>query len=664
MKVFFRTIILSLSLLVLLQIIPSTAPAAEPWREPGHWAAVGSVNKWLDIDNKLNHGRRGETIMTVASQKQKEYYERTLVFTGALPQVDLETFLDLPVSEQARRSEQAQRELMLVARWHQKLAAKATRVLRGPWSAGQTEVDEMAEVLEDLYNAVGVDPSNPYAWHLLGWLRAQVGDIEHSEEALQGAQLALALVPDDQLLDMRRRVALDRAWNLRNVGETGLALQQIRQAVELGGADFETNLLRGLLAALSGNMAEAEEFASRVENLGRFGREHGRHMNESMRELLAKQGPQMASSWILALTWLNLGYPEEAREAFPDWLLGKMRGTLPPFPHHFWRDAGYIYYALGQGHQARKSWERGLDFTPYHPFFVFRIYNAPMEGMAGMTTGLPFFLNFGLFPGSGSRFGYALTLARSLDSNSDAIAYGEMLTKVQDNLLVCLRCREFIPQVYLTLEHLYRKTGQLPQADSCREQAVRAFEFQGYTVDATKPGEMVQLKGRQPKALVKNVIKNPVSGTQVAWQGDRPVQETLDEIQDTYFAEQTPATRRILARFLIRNLQVDEGRELLLNGRGKDKGAGADVAAMADEDLVILLEADRQDGSDATARLLMDSLLANGAPQRTTSEIWALAGAIMLDLDDRAAGLTALRRAVELDPDNGGLQIQLLMLAE
>jgi len=640
------------------------ALAAEPWTEPVHWAAVGSVNTWLDIDIRLNNGRWEKADLTVSSEKQIDYYERTLTDTGALPRIDLATYRNLSEADRDQRRKQARKELALVIRWHQKQQSNANGLKVISWRGKQTNVDVLAAILESLNNATGIDPTNPYAWHLLGWLRAQVGDIERSNLALEMAIEALGLVPDEELPDLRRRLALDRAWNFRDLGRADLAETQIDQAEEYGGADFESDLLHGLLAAGQGNMAMAEHYARRVKNLGRFGREHGRDLHRQSRELLNRNGPAMVSSWILALTWLELGYPEEADSVFPDWGLIKRRPTpLAPFGNRFWRDAGTIYYLTGRENLARLAWFRGLCFTPYRPFFVYRAYAAPAGDVAGLTQDLRFQLNFGQFPGGGSRFAYALTLARTSASSPNAGAETALLAQAEEQLFICLRTGEFRPQAYLILEDLFRRVGQIPQADNCRLQAVQAFEHSGYVVAPGESGEALRLTGRKPRDLRQTILRDPVSGREVVWTDERSVPAVLAEIQDTYFADPNPKNRRALARFLIRNLHVAEGRDLLLNGIGTHPGAGTDVATLGSEDLVVLLEADRQDGIDTTARFLSDSLLSGDASQWTDSEVWALTGTTLMDMGDRTAGLAALRRALELDPENGGLQMQLRLLS-
>lgn len=634
------------------------ASTPDEWIEPAHWADVGTVGRWMDLDLRFNHGYVDHVSLTVAGDRQEAIYDRTLRYGATVPALEIDAFMTLSETERVNRADLARHELQLVVRLLNKLSGGD----RNSWQADQTDVDLMGAMLERLNNATGVDPTNPYVWHLLGWFRAQIGDLAQATHCYEMTAKALTLVPAGRLTDMRRRLALDQAWLQRDQGRFKSARGSVEAAEEYGGPDFESRLILGLLAAAAGNQSEAERYAKLVQDVGNYGLEHGRQLRPGARRRLLRRGGRMAASWIDGLLWLRLGYVEWAADAFPNWGIGKEILPRPWFANLFWRDAGYIYYQTDRPELALAAWRLGTDFTPYRPFFVKRQFSAPPRGMAGLSEILPFSLNFGLFFGGGSRFGYALSLARNLGTIPDPTERGRELAKVETELFICLRAGEFTPQTFLTLEHLYRQAGQLPQAADCHEQAVAAFRELGFTVTSGPPGTMVVLSDRVAKSPTQTVVHDRQTGAKVVWEDPQPVQKVLDEIQDAYFASPTAENRRELARFLIRNLRLAEGRELLLHGRGNDPGAGDDLSVLADEDLVILLEAERGAGIDSTARALVDSLQAATAARPHSSEVWAMAGAILLETGDQAGGIVALQRASELDPENGGLRMQLRML--
>lgn len=637
--------------------------AAEPWQEPSHWADVGSVNSWMDIDLRLNNGTAG-AVLTVSSHQQ-DYYDRTLVHMSNMPAIGLDAFLGLSELEQQERRDEAYKALSLVIRWHYRLVYKANCIDYRNWGGGQTGVTMMELVLTELQTSSGVDPTNPYVWHLLGWFRAVVGDLDRSEQCFLMAEQVLTHVPDDQMINMRRRLALDRAWNKRTLGQTELARVQVAKAAQYGGVDFETHLLNGLLAAADGNQNEAIIYAMRVEDIGDYGLKHGRRLPKPLHKKISDYTPRVAAAWILASFWLKKGYPEEAAEAFTLWRFQRNRNDMTiPFAHRFWQDAGTVYYCIGRQDRAMIAWRRGLHFTPFRPYFVYRAYSADKEDMPGLTYSMPFYLNYNSMFGGGSRFAFALTMARTLKLSDSMDEYMNILACAQKELLICMQTGEFQPQVCLALESIYRRTGQDPMADNCRQRAVEAFEHLGYTVEETEPPQMLVLKERIPKRLSRTVVKSPANGTKVPWPEDRPVQEVLDEKQMAYFANPTPENRRELARFLIRNLKVNEGRNLLLRGHGSLPGTGEDFTALGDEDLIVLLEADRFDNVATTSRRLVELLLSGNATQWQNGEVWALAGLILLDEDERAGGLVAMEHALELDPDNGGLRMHMKLFGK
>jgi hypothetical protein len=133
------------------------------------------------------------------------------------------------------------------------------------------------------------------------------------------------------------------------------------------------------------------------------------------------------------------------------------------------------------------------------------------------------------------------------------------------------------------------------------------------------------------------------------WAAVRDADAERAALRDAYAADAGDENRRALARFLIRGGETAEGRELVA---GRDTGP----------DLVLALEADRVDGETALARQLAGRLLETGHDPYNDAELWTLAGFMCLGDNDDAAGRRALERALELDPGNHGLKIQLQLM--
>jgi hypothetical protein len=129
------------------------------------------------------------------------------------------------------------------------------------------------------------------------------------------------------------------------------------------------------------------------------------------------------------------------------------------------------------------------------------------------------------------------------------------------------------------------------------------------------------------------------------------------------FADNPSAVnRQNLARFLIRNDQAAEGRDLAMGDLKGQELTGDNITQLSGEDLALVLEADRAEGEDELALALVGALKGGATDPWNHSGLWILAGFICLDGGDIAEARTALERAQELDPGNQGLKIQLALM--
>jgi len=89
---------------------------------------------------------------------------------------------------------------------------------------------------------------------------------------------------------------------------------------------------------------------------------------------------------------------------------------------------------------------------------------------------------------------------------------------------------------------------------------------------------------------------------------------------------------------------------------------GDNITQLAGDDLALVLEADRTEGEDELALALVKAFEGGATDPWNHAGLWILAGFICLDGGDMADGKVALERALELDPGNQGLKIQLALM--
>ncbi len=100
---------------------------------------------------------------------------------------------------------------------------------------------------------------------------------------------------------------------------------------------------------------------------------------------------------------------------------------------------------------------------------------------------------------------------------------------------------------------------------------------------------------------------------------------------------------------------------MILNGNA-DAPKAAAAGMITNEDLCLVLEADRALGDLATAQYYIGELSRGNGDLPTDTQVWALVGFISIDHGDLAGGRLALEKASELDPENYALRQQLARL--
>jgi hypothetical protein len=146
-----------------------------------------------------------------------------------------------------------------------------------------------------------------------------------------------------------------------------------------------------------------------------------------------------------------------------------------------------------------------------------------------------------------------------------------------------------------------------------------------------------------------------------AFRGPARVMQGQGDLESAWLKDPSDNNRRALGIFLIRNGDPERGRGLILKGEA-DAPEAAAAGVITNEDLCLVLEADRVLGDLGTAQFYIGELSKGNGNLPGDTQVWALVGFISIDHGDLAGGRLALEKASELDPDNYALKQQLARL--
>jgi tetratricopeptide (TPR) repeat protein len=613
---------------------------------PQHWFAVGTVQEWMDLDGVFYRSpdRRSWSTENKEIPDQPSYYRQTFRYDAPLPGVDLATWLKLSPQDRSNRIDLASKELKIVTRFLNQMRGWA-RDFQANASSGwgrRNTVDVLPQCMESLNTAVQLDPANPLTWHLLGYFATCVGDVKRARGAFAGAENALALLPSEALPDVRRRLALDQAWLNRNQGTFDRARANLRTAEDLGKKDLETALLWGLIAAQDGDEAEARRLAGelravRIPNHTSYSTGNPDHWT--------KVASDFAKSWIMALVWIEVGNLEMAQLSFKQFSFYDRY----PFAHHFWNDAGGIYMRTGRADAAPSAWYLAHQWTPYQPFFLHRRYgweNQALTGIEGVTLD---FSGFNQFYLAGDRLSFACRYVNAMENAVDEDNRMLLGITALEQLEVCRRTG-FLPGHALLVEALVHYfMGDMETALPALEAGKKWLRERGYPLPSATSNTEVQ--------VIRTSVMEPGAFRDPGYSRSRSLLGQQD-LEEAFAAAPTDENRRALGIYLIRNGEPERGRSLILDGAP----SGADAARfgkISNEDLCLVLEADRTLGDLSTAKFYLGELKRGHEALPGDTQVWALVGFISIDHGDLVGGRLALEKAAALDPDNYALQQQL-----
>ncbi len=639
-------------------LISSPLIASGAWTEPPHWNEIGTVQEWMSDDS---HFYRIEQLTGSLSRRfygddQQAAYRRTFDFDSDLQPLGLKAFSALPADQVEKRRAEAREVLEQVLGFHNRMADLVMRVRANQdvgWGLRDMDPRVVDDLLGRLQTATGLDPADPYAWHLLAYLATSCGDLPRGLAALDSLDAALAVLPRDQYDGMRRRARLDRAWLLRDLGRFADAAG-VLGAEEAGvQPGLEIQVLRGLIAAQMGDMKEAKRLASKVDGapLRVFQQDWESNSVFTPGILDPMVWPAQPSSylkdWILALAWLHEGSTDMAARVFPSF--SRMRHYYP-FGSRFWNDAGAIYEATGRRDLADKAWGLALMYTPYFPYFTSKAYKLDLSDITGRPGDQPFFLAFDTNFIAGDRLTYGASLLARSRLATNWFEQADLAGQAVQELGICAGSGLNTAVANLLLGYAHAVQGDPQAMLAAGRRAQQALDRPGW--DQTCRPAVDKLLQAAQAGLNDQVTDGGhlFQMMDLAWSpGEDPV--VVEARLRAHYRDNPGdgAVRRDLARFLLRHGHQQEGMKLAR------EPLQADLTRMDPEDLKIILEADRLQNNAVRAEELL-KLLDQGAGERWPDVgLWTLVGFICQDAGD-PGGRRALEFALKLDPGNDGLR--------
>lgn len=646
---------------VLLVAVLGTATGAGAWEEPDHWAKIGTVQEWMDLDARF-YRTFDDNRFVDRSQfrlEQEQYYAETIPYRGELPAISIGEFLQQAPEARQRRIDLARKKLAYVERFRSRVLTQVQRArenLPSGWGDNISDVTVVGDCLTNLSDAVGLDPSNPYAWHLQSYFAMCAGDAERSRQYLLGARKALDLVPAAKLRDMRVRVALDLAWNHRQEGRFEEALAEVKEAEFMADPSVESTLLRGLIAAQTGDRETAGRLGAQLRSvqIGRFPADQrsADFMPEVYDPSSWVQIPSnYLGAWITALSLLASGETEAALSAFG----GFSANHAYPLGWRFWNEAGLIYEMTGRNSKALEAWNLARINRPWLRFLVYRPYDLALGVLTGHEGKAPYMLAYDRFFIAGSRLAYGASLVGKVGAAETPQEKQEWALRALDQLEICQATGIYPGQASVLQGHAYYLLGDISSTLRELEEAVSYLEKQGADEMQQKVmKDMAAIMQNQQSADLQGFFKQSGS-SRGRWEPDTdPVAREAELMARLQADPQDEAAVLEMARFLIRHDRPREGRDLILNSGQADSV----------EAVTLLLEADRLAGDPELSVKLVKRLKAGNAADLADSGLWSLVGSVCLEtgLEDEAR--LAWQHALDLDPENQGLRMQLRLMGD
>ncbi len=649
-------------ILFLLVLIPALATA---WEENESWSDIGTVQQWMDLDARFYRVEDdGPFLQSFQfSLDQKKAFKESQTWDSGLPEpCSLDQFLAFSPEEKQHRRKVALKEIKPVAGFFQVHLSRLQLSRENRNTDMGTPVQDLKHLgdsLRQLGHAVGVDPANYYAWHLLGYFSACCGDVQRSHSALESAAEALNEVPQDVHLEIKQRVMLDLAWLEREQGFFEKALKRLEVAAKLGKETAESRLLRGLIAAQTGDQQTALRFASELRSQPvrvypvdlTTAALVPLHKDTSIWKTLNSDYMQ---AWIIALLELQKGDSVAAGRAFREY--STLR--LYPLADRFWDEAGLIYERTDRNDLSATAWKLAINSQPWIQFMLHMPYGIRLGELTGNSHPSPYFLGFDSFFLVGNRLAYGASLVGLIPVVENPEDKQALAARALDQLEICQRSGQYPGPASVLQGQVYFLMGDMASAKAELKQAQSFFEIEGDQVNlASVQKDLAIIQQNLDIAGIKKFYSQ--SGrSRGRWDVDEDPAAT-EEVLVTRL-DKNPAddaTKLELARHYIRNGQTEQGRRLAFSMYNPDA-----VDEQTVEVVTLILEADRILGLETMAKTMIHQLDKGEVKHWDNADLWSLVSAICQDHDRINESRKALEMALKLDPENQGIRNQLQVL--
>ncbi len=378
------------------------------------------VKNWSGWDLALDRGYLVLNYLTGCwrTEDPASSYERAVRYDQPADSLGLDDFLALPPAERDRRVKLAGRERAKAARFEAMVARLGDlfRQNMRPVDCPTGGLTALARAVGHLVAAVGLDPTHPEAWYDLAYLTGAVGDQERSRACLLAGLAALDAAESGAGSDaaggagkglaaprraLRARLQLDLAWLCRDGGLWAEGHEWLDRAARAVPGDQELRLIRGLLLAGEGRMAEAGAEAAALRGL-KYRKTNRGYVASDVQE-----------RWIQAVAYLAGGQVDLALRA-----LGRIDIELAlPHASRYWNDVGLVLEMAGQPEAARAYYGLAAIHRPLFIYYPLAGYRGSEGALGQPGTGGPYTLAFDRFFVAGNRFAFG--------ANAAAAALGE-----------------------------------------------------------------------------------------------------------------------------------------------------------------------------------------------------------------------------------------------
>ncbi len=292
------------------------------------------------------------------------------------------------------------------------------------WRARALRTGSLAEAMQALHTAVGLNPADAAAWLQIAMRRRWFGDYQQTEDALVACRAAL---PHQTTLRraLAAEAAICEAWLRYDRGEWRRGMAAVDSAAANGASGEAVDLLRALHMAGLGRDGRARDIALRFA-----GRDHLAH-------------------WIYGVTYWRRGSVQTAHGIFTgtasdavtgtaDFVKGQMRPASVGAAEAY-RDFGIVEELLGNWWLAVRNYAHAARAVPWRDEAALRRIDHPALERGGARPPMPIWLAFDRYLVTGSLSAYTAFALQRFEAATTAPERDFWASAVLDAAGTCVR---------------------------------------------------------------------------------------------------------------------------------------------------------------------------------------------------------------------------------